>query len=106
MKLLLDTSGFKVIDVGENVPAENFLEAVREHKAHIVGLSSLLTTGDPYVEETIRVIKGSDMGDRVKVICGGAALTLKFVEACGADAYAGDAAEGVKKSRALLGIKD
>jgi methanogenic corrinoid protein MtbC1/uroporphyrinogen-III decarboxylase len=103
-KLLLETSGFRVIDMGENVPPQEFLEAAREHQAHIVGLSSLLTTGDPYVAETVRVIKGSDIGGRVKVICGGAALTPKFVEACGADAHARDAADGVKKSKQLLGI--
>ncbi len=106
VKLLLETSGFRVIDLGENVPPERFVEAAREHNAHIVGLSSLLTTGDPYVEETIKVIKQSDIGERVKVICGGAALTLKFVKACGADAYAKDAAEGVKKVKNLLGIQE
>jgi len=104
VKLLLETSGFHVIDLGENVPPEKFVAAAREHGAHIVGISSLLTTGDPHVQETIRAIRGSELGDKVKVICGGAALTLKFVEACGADAYAKDAADGVKKSKALLGI--
>jgi len=104
-KLLLETSGFRVIDLGENVPAEKFLDAARENNAHIVGLSSLLTTGDPHVQETISAIKNSDLGTRVKVICGGAALTLKFVEACGADAHARDAADGVKKIKNMLEIK-
>ena len=103
-KLLLETSGFRVIDLGENVPSEKFLDAARENKAHIVGLSSLLTTGDPHVEETIHAIKNSDLADKVKVICGGAALTLKFVEACGADAHAKDAADGVKKIKNMLGV--
>ncbi len=103
-KLLLETSGFKVIDLGENVPPEDFVAAARENNAHIVGLSSLLTTGDPYVEATVKALRESDVGDKVKIICGGAALTLKFVEACGADAYAKDAAEGVKKSKSLLGV--
>jgi methanogenic corrinoid protein MtbC1/uroporphyrinogen-III decarboxylase len=103
-KLLLETSGFRVIDLGENVPAEKFVEAARQYDAHIVGLSSLLTTGDPHVEETVRAIKKSDVSDRVKVICGGAALTLKFVEACGADVYAKDAADGVKKAKAMLRV--
>jgi 5-methyltetrahydrofolate--homocysteine methyltransferase len=102
VKLLLETSGFKVIDLGENVPPEQFVEAALEHQAHIVGLSSLLTTGDPHVEETIRALRESAMGDGVKIICGGAAMTLKFVEACGANAYAKDAADGVKKSKAMV----
>jgi 5-methyltetrahydrofolate--homocysteine methyltransferase len=103
-KLLLETSGFRVIDLGENVPPEQFVDAARKNDAHIVGLSSLLTTGDPHVEETIHAIKTSDIVDKVKVICGGAALTLKFVEACGADAHARDAADGVKKIKSLLQI--
>ena len=105
-KLLLETSGFKVIDLGENVPPETFVEAAIKYNAHIIGLSSLLTTGDPYVEQTIKAIKNSNVGHRVKIICGGAALTLKFVKACGADAYAKDAAEGVKKTKELLGITE
>jgi methanogenic corrinoid protein MtbC1 len=56
------------------------------------------------VEETIKAIRSSDISDRVKVICGGAAMTLKFVTACGADAYAKDAAEGVKLTKELLGV--
>ena len=106
VRLLLETSGFKVINLGENVPAEKFVQAAKEHNAHIVGLSSLLTTGDPHVEETIRAIKNSDIADKVKVICGGAAMTLKFVKACGADAYAKDAAEGVKLTKELLGVSE
>jgi len=103
VKLLLETTGFKVVDLGENVPPDRFVSAARKHRAHIVGLSSLLTTGDPHVEETIRAIRQSDIGERVKTICGGAAVTLKFVEACGADAYAKDAADGVKKCKAMVG---
>jgi methanogenic corrinoid protein MtbC1/uroporphyrinogen-III decarboxylase len=106
VSLLLETSGFKVINLGENVPAEKFVQAAREHNAHIVGLSSLLTTGDPHIEETVRALKSSDVADKVKVICGGAAMTLKFVKACGADAYARDAAEGVKVTKELLGTLD
>ena len=101
-KLLLETSGFRVIDLGENVPAEKFVAAARENHACIVGLSSLLTTGDPHVEETIHAIKNSELADTVQVICGGAAVTLKFVEACGGDAHARDAADGVKKIKHML----
>lgn len=104
-KLLLESSGFKVIDLGVGVPSKKFLEAAKEDDADVVGLSSLLTTGDPYVLETVKAIKASDISKRVKVICGGAALTPRFVmEACGADAYAKDAAGGVKEIKRLLGI--
>jgi 5-methyltetrahydrofolate--homocysteine methyltransferase len=105
VKLLLESSGFKVVDLGENVPAAKFVEAARAQNAVVVGLSSLLTTGDPYVEETVKAIKASDIGTKVKIICGGAALTAKFVEEkCGADAYAMDAADGMNKIKTLLGI--
>jgi len=103
VRLLLESSGFQVIDLGENVPAAKFVDAARAHKADVVGLSSLLTTGDPHVQETIRAIKASGLSPGVKVICGGAALTPKFAEeTCGADAYAKDAAEAVKKIASLL----
>ncbi|RJR46880.1 MAG: cobalamin-binding protein [Desulfobacteraceae bacterium] len=106
VKLLLESSGFTVVDLGENVPAVKFVEGAKAHSASIVGLSSLLTTGDPHVEETVRTIKHSELGGKVKVVCGGAGVTKKFIEErCGADAYAENAAEGVKKIRELLGLK-
>jgi 5-methyltetrahydrofolate--homocysteine methyltransferase len=105
VKLLMESSGLKVIDLGVGVKSKKFVDAAKQHNAGIVGLSSLLTTGDPYVLETVKVIKGSDISRSVKIICGGAALTRKFVEeTCGADAYAKDAAEGVRKIKELLGI--
>ena len=105
-KLLLESSGFKVIDLGENVPTDKFVESAKGQDADVVGLSSLLTTGDPHVEETVRALKTSDISEKLKVICGGAALTPKFVmEVCGADAHARDAADGVKKIKEMLMIQ-
>jgi 5-methyltetrahydrofolate--homocysteine methyltransferase len=105
VRLLLEGSGFKVVDLGKNVPAGQFVESARSHQAVVVGLSSLLTTGDPYVEETVKALKSSDMAGRVKVICGGAALTPEFVEEiCGADAWAKDVADGLRKIKRLLKI--
>jgi 5-methyltetrahydrofolate--homocysteine methyltransferase len=103
VRLLLESSGFKVMDLGVNVAAPKFVDAARNHGAVVIGLSSLLTTGDPHVEETVKAIKSSDLAKKVKVICGGAGLTQKFVEGtCGADAYAKDAASGVKEIKRLL----
>ena len=105
VRLLLEGSGFKVVDLGKNVPAEQFVESARAHQAVVVGLSSLLTTGDSYVEETVKALKSSDIAGQVKVICGGAALTPEFVEeVCGADAWAMDATDGLKKIKRLLKI--
>jgi methanogenic corrinoid protein MtbC1/uroporphyrinogen-III decarboxylase len=106
VKLLLESAGFRVVDLGENVPAERFVAAAREHQARVVGLSSLLTTGDPFLEQTIKAIRAAGLGDHVKVVCGGAALTPKFVmETCGADAHAKDAADGLKKIKQMLGVQ-
>lgn len=105
VRLLLESSGFKVVDLGVNVAAPKFIDAARENGALVIGLSSLLTTGDPHVEQTVKAIKSSDIAAKVKVICGGAGLTQKFVEEkCGADAYAKDAAGGIKEIKRLLGI--
>ena len=67
-RLLLGTSGFNVIDLVENVTAEKFVIAAQENNADLVGLSSLLTTGDPFVKETIEAIKTSSIGEKVKII--------------------------------------
>jgi 5-methyltetrahydrofolate--homocysteine methyltransferase len=103
--LMLQSSGFEVHNIGENVPPETFVEKARELGADVVGMSSLLTTGDPHVKATVEAIKQSDIADKVKVICGGAAVTEKFaLETCGADGYAPDAAGAVKVTKELLGL--
>lgn len=103
--LMLESSGFKVINIGENVPPEKFLQAARDNQADVVGMSSLLTTGDPHVAATIQAIKESDLGGKVKVICGGAAVTEKFAVAqCGADGHAPDAVGAVRVIKNLLGL--
>lgn len=103
--LMLESSGFKVVNLGENVPAAKFVEAAREHQAKLVGLSSLLTTGDPYVKATVAALKESDLSGKVKVMCGGAALTPRFVlEECQADGYAPDAVAAVRLAKDLLGL--
>lgn len=104
--LMLESSGFKVVNLGENVPADKFVAAAQEHNADVVGLSSLLTTGDPYVKSTVTALKASDMGGKVKIMCGGAALTPKYVlDECQADGYAPDAVAAVRMAKDLMGIQ-
>lgn len=102
--LMLESSGFKAVNIGENVAADAFVAAAREHGADVVGMSSLLTSGDPYVKETVAALKGSDLA--VKIICGGAAVTEKYaLGECGADGWARDAVSGVRTIKQLLGIE-
>jgi methanogenic corrinoid protein MtbC1 len=103
--LMLESAGFEVHNIGENVPADKFVEKATELNADIIGLSSLLTTGDPYVKETVAAIKNSPLKDKVKVMCGGAAVTEKFsVGECGADGHAIDAIAGVKLAKKFVGV--
>ena len=103
--LLLESSGFEVINIGENVDSRQFVDKARELKADVVGMSSLLTTGDPHIKSTIDAFKASDLAGKVKLVCGGAAVTRKFaVDDCGADAYATDAVDAVRVIKKLLQI--
>ncbi|MBC8442473.1 MAG: corrinoid protein [Deltaproteobacteria bacterium] len=103
--LLLESSGFEVINIGENVDPQQFVDKARELKADVVGMSSLLTTGDPHIKDTIDAFKASDLAGKVKLVCGGAAVTKKFaVDECGADGYATDAIDAVRVIRQVLEI--
>ena len=104
--LMMESSGFAVHNIGENVPPEQFVQKAMELNADVIGLSSLLTTGDPHVKATVEAIKKSELGSRVKVICGGAAVTEKFaLNVCGADGHGTDAVGAVKITKKLLGIQ-
>ena len=103
--LMLDSSGFNVIDIGVNVPVQTFVEKAKELGADVVGISSLLTTGDPNMKATVAAFKNSDLSEKVKIICGGAAVTEKHVfEQWEADGYAKDAASAVRVIKKLLGL--
>lgn len=102
--LMLESAGFEVHNIGEDVSPEKFVEKAQELDADIVGLSSLLTTGDPHVKETVSALKNGPVKDKVKVMCGGAAVTEKFaVGECGADGHAVDAIAGVKLAKKFIG---
>jgi len=92
---LLKAAGFEVIDLGVDVPAEKFLEAVRERKPDILAMSALLTVTMTEMENVIKEIKKAGLRGEVKVIIGGAPITSEYAEKIGADAAAKDAVEGV-----------
>jgi len=92
--LLLDNYGFEVVDLGRDVPPDTILQAVREHRATLVGLSALMTTTVPAMESTIRLLK--EQAPACKVIVGGAVLTPEYAAQIGADGYGKDAMETVR----------
>jgi 5-methyltetrahydrofolate--homocysteine methyltransferase len=104
--LMLESSGFTVYNIGENVAPDVFVAKAQELGADVVGMSSLLTTGDPHVKATVQAFKDSELADKVKIICGGAAVTEKFaVNECGADGHAKDAVGAVRLTKELMGLQ-
>lgn len=96
VSMMLDSSGFNVVDLGVDVPADKFIAAVKEHKPSIVGLSALLTTTMPAMKEVIDALKESNLRDQVKVVIGGAPVSQAYADEIGADGYAPDAALAVE----------
>ncbi len=94
--MLLRSSGFRVVDLGIDVPANSIVSAVREKKAEILGLSALLTTTVPEIERVVEELQESSMRAKVKVLVGGAAVNAEIVEKYGGDAWGRTAVEGVK----------
>jgi 5-methyltetrahydrofolate--homocysteine methyltransferase len=99
--MMLEGAGFEVIDLGVDTPSEKFVEAAREEKADIVGMSALLTTTMLHMKRTIEVLKSASL--TVKTLVGGAPVTQRFAKEIRADAYAEDAALAVEKAKELLG---
>jgi 5-methyltetrahydrofolate--homocysteine methyltransferase len=93
---LVKGSGYEVIDLGIDVPAEKIVDFVRSEKPRILGLSALLTTTMVAMAEVIEALKEAGLRDSVKVIIGGAAVSPEYANEIGADAYCSDAFEAVR----------
>lgn len=93
---VLEANGYRVIDLGVDVPPEKFVEAIKEHTPQVVGLSALLTDAYGPMKLTVDAIEESGLRDRVKVILGGGAVSDKVKEYTGADAWTTDVATGQK----------
>lgn len=93
-------ANMEVIDLGVNVPPAKFLEAVRQHKPKLLGLSALLTTTMPAMRATVQAVR--EAGIAVKVVVGGAPITQEYAREIGADGYAPDAGSAVDAAMALL----
>ena len=98
--MMLEGGGFEVFDLGVDVKPEAFVECAKEKKAHIVGMSALLTTTMPAMEETVAALKEAGLG-QVKVMIGGAPVTQNFADKIGASGYSEDAPSAVELARRL-----
>jgi len=100
VKLLLENYGFNVIDLGKDVPPEKIVDTVTELQAPLVGLSALMTTTVPAMEDTIKQLK--EKAPWCKIVVGGAVLTQDYADKIGADKYAKDAMETVRYAENIV----
>ncbi len=102
VSMMMEGAGFEVIDLGINIPVEDYLAALEEHQPDILGMSALLTTTMPYMKVVIDTMVEKGIRDDYIVLVGGAPLNAAFAENVGADAYCRDAAVAVETAAQLI----
>ena len=102
VSMMLEGAGFEVVDLGNDVGPEKFVEAARASGAQIVALSALLTTTMPAMSTTIKALQAAGLRGQAKVMIGGAPITQEYAASIGADAYAPDASRAVSTAKALV----
>ena len=100
---MLKAEGFDVTDLGINVTAEEFVEAVKVHKPNILAMSALLTMTAPEQRKVIETLKENGLRDTVKIMVGGGAITQEFADSIGADGYEPTAPGAARLARKLAG---
>ena len=103
--MMLRGSGFNVVDLGVDTSDDEFIDAVEEHSAPILGMSALLTTTMPNMGKTIEAFIDADMRDDVQIMVGGAPVTQEFADDMGADAYGKDALDCVSVAKGFLSVQ-
>ena len=105
VSMMMEGAGFEVMNIGINNPVENYIDAIKEFDADILGMSALLTTTMPYMKVVIDAMVEQDLRDDYIVLVGGAPLNEEFGKAIGADAYCRDAAVAVETAKAMMARK-
>lgn len=100
--IMLKGAGYEVIDLGKDVTPEKFVETAEKEKAEVIGLSALLTTTMVGMKEVVELARESGLGDRVKIIIGGAPLSSEYASEIGADAYCFDGINAVETVKRFL----
>ncbi|HEW91283.1 MAG TPA: cobalamin-binding protein [Thermotogaceae bacterium] len=104
LKMMFEGANFEVIDLGRDVPAEKFVEAVEKEHPQFIGMSALLTTTMLQMKEVIEKLKENGLRDKVKIMVGGAPVTEEYAKEIGADIYADNASEAVRIAKGLVKI--
>jgi dimethylamine corrinoid protein len=104
VKLMLETSGFELVDLGRDVPPRRFVDKAQEIGADIIAIGTLMTTTMDGMGEVIDILNKENIRDRFKVIIGGSPISQSFADKIGADGYARNAVQAVKLSQDLMGV--
>lgn len=105
VSMMWEGAGFEVFNIGINNSADEYIAAIKEHDAEILGMSALLTTTMPYMKTVIDALREAGIRDRLTVLVGGAPLSDGFAEEIGADAYCRDAAVAVEMAKKFMQIR-
>ena len=104
VKIMLETAGFEMIDLGRDVPLQKFVDSAKEEGAELVCMSTLMTTTMAGMETVIHLLEEAGIRDQVKVMIGGGPISQKFADKIGADGYSQNAVEAVNLAKRLLNI--
>jgi 5-methyltetrahydrofolate--homocysteine methyltransferase len=100
--MMMEGAGFEVVDLGTDVSAADFVNAVQEHEPDLIGMSALLTTTMPAMTATIEALTEAGLREQIKVLIGGAPVTQAFSDQIGADGFAPDASSAARRAKSLL----
>lgn len=104
VKIMMETAGFEMIDLGRDVPLNQFVETTKEEGADLICMSTLMTTTMGGMETVIQLLEEEGMRSQVKVMIGGGPISQKYADKIGADGYSQNAVEAVKLAKRLLNI--
>ncbi len=102
--MMFKGAGFKVIDLGIDVPAEKFVEAAKDENTNLIAMSALLTTTMTSMKEVVDALHAEGLDEKIKTMIGGAPVTQNYAEEIKADGYAPDASSAVDKAKEILGL--
>ena len=105
VKIMLETSGFEVIDLGRDIPAKEFVLTAEKEQAEIIAISTLMTTTMSGMEQVIHILNEENKREAFKVIIGGGPISQSFADKIGADAYAVNATDAVRQARRVLEVR-